>query len=81
VCFLFRSTGVLFSGDTLFAGSVGRTDLPGGNARRLAASLRKFSTLSSVTRVLCGHGPETTLGRERRVNFFLQHLNPEGAHA
>lgn len=61
----------LFSGDTLFAGSVGRSDFPGGDGRELAASLaRKIVVLPSDTVVHPGHGPETTIGRESRVNPF-----------
>jgi glyoxylase-like metal-dependent hydrolase (beta-lactamase superfamily II) len=63
--------GVLFSGDQLFAGSIGRTDLPGGNTDQLMASMRDHvMTLADDTRVLPGHGPETTIGRERRTNPF-----------
>ncbi|HON34490.1 MAG TPA: MBL fold metallo-hydrolase, partial [Synergistales bacterium] len=61
---------VLFSGDTLFAGSVGRSDLPGGDERILMASLEKLACLPDATRVLPGHGPETTIGQERRHNPF-----------
>jgi len=61
----------LFSGDTLFAGSVGRTDFPGGDGRQLAASLaQKIVGLPAETVVHPGHGPETTIGRESRVNPF-----------
>jgi glyoxylase-like metal-dependent hydrolase (beta-lactamase superfamily II) len=63
--------GHLISGDTLFAGSVGRTDLPGGDARALAASIReKLAGLPDGTRVHPGHGDETTIGRERMRNIF-----------
>ncbi|HET7767193.1 MAG TPA: MBL fold metallo-hydrolase [Chloroflexota bacterium] len=57
--------GVLLSGDTLFAGSFGRYDLPGGDAKVLRASLIRLRELPAGTRVLPGHGPETTIGRER----------------
>lgn len=61
----------LFSGDTLFAGSVGRTDFPGGDAHALAASIAtRLSALDSETRVHPGHGPDTTIGREARINPF-----------
>jgi glyoxylase-like metal-dependent hydrolase (beta-lactamase superfamily II) len=71
-CFLLGSDGVLFSGDQLFAGSIGRTDLPGGNLPQLLESMRtKVLSLPDEIRVLPGHGPETTIGRERRTNPFL----------
>lgn len=61
----------LFSGDTLFARSVGRTDFPGGDGRALARSIReKLSVLPAETRVHPGHGPDTTIGYESRVNPF-----------
>jgi hydroxyacylglutathione hydrolase len=62
--------GELFSGDTLFAGSVGRTDFAGGDARALRGSLAKLAPLPDETRVHPGHGPDTTIGREKRVNPF-----------
>lgn len=62
----------LFSGDTLFAGGVGRTDLPGGNFRQLKDSLEhKILKLSDEVVVYPGHGPNTTIGKERRDNPFL----------
>jgi len=64
--------GVVFSGDALFAGSIGRTDLPGGDYPTLIASIRReLLSLDDTTRVLSGHGPETTIGEERRTNPFL----------
>ena len=64
--------GVVFAGDVLFAGSVGRTDLPGGSYAQLLDSIRKkLLTLPDDTMVYCGHGPETTIGRERLSNPFL----------
>ena len=63
---------VLFAGDTLFAESVGRTDLPGGSFADLADSIRtKLYILPSETRVIPGHGPETTIGHEREFNPFI----------
>ncbi len=69
--FLFADEGVLCSGDQLFAGSIGRTDLPGGSLPQLAASMaNEVMSLDDDVRVLTGHGPETTIGRERRTNPF-----------
>ena len=62
----------MFSGDTLFAGSCGRTDLPGGNGRDMLASLRRLAALPGNYRVYPGHGPATTLDWERRTNPYLQ---------
>lgn len=68
----FLAADVLFSGDTLFLGGVGRTDLPGGNWKDLEASIRgKIMTLPDPTVVLPGHGPWTTVGQERESNPFL----------
>lgn len=61
---------VLITGDTLFAGSVGRTDLPGGNMNALKASYKRLMALPDDTAVLSGHGPASTIGRERADNFF-----------
>jgi glyoxylase-like metal-dependent hydrolase (beta-lactamase superfamily II) len=74
-CFLLESEGILFSGDQLFAGSVGRTDLPGGDWETLLSSMQeKVLSLADEIEVLPGHGPATTIGRERRTNPFLQGL-------
>jgi len=65
--------GVLFSGDLLFAGSIGRTDLPGGDYPTILRSLARVClSLPDETIVLSGHGPQTTIGTERRDNPFLQ---------
>ena len=70
-CLYWEAEGVLFSGDQLFAGSVGRTDLPGGSWEELMTSMRdRVMTLPDDVRVLPGHGPETTIGRERLTNPF-----------
>jgi hydroxyacylglutathione hydrolase len=70
-CFLLGSEGWLFSGDQLFAGSIGRTDLPGGSTAQLATSMaERVMDLPDDVRVLPGHGPETTIGRERATNPF-----------
>lgn len=71
--FHIPSASVLFSGDTLFAGSIGRTDLPGGSTRQLLDGIdRHLLTLPDDTRVLSGHGPETSIGREKRGNPYLE---------
>lgn len=67
----YRCETILFTGDTLFAGSMGRTDFYGGDSRAMAASLRRLAALEGDCRVLPGHGPETTLAYERRTNPFL----------
>ena len=67
----FFGHGVVFGGDCLFAGSIGRTDLPLSSPADLAASLDRLSGLPGPTRVLPGHGPETTIDVERRSNPFL----------
>lgn len=72
VCYQLPDVNAVFTGDTLFAGSVGRTDLPGGNARDLARSLARLANLPAGVRLYPGHGPETTMEQERSVNFFLQ---------
>ena len=65
----------LISGDVLFAGSIGRTDLPGGSWDSMQRSLReKVLPLSDELQVLPGHGPETSIGRERKYNQFLLEL-------
>ncbi len=67
------AAGIVFSGDTLFADSIGRTDLPGGNTKQLLDGIdRHLMTLPPETRVLSGHGPETTIGREKRSNPYLE---------
>jgi glyoxylase-like metal-dependent hydrolase (beta-lactamase superfamily II) len=71
---------VCLSGDVLFAGSIGRTDLPGGDHARMLHSLAtKILPLPDEVVVLPGHGPRTTIGRERATNPFLQDLGTDGA--
>ncbi len=71
---------VLFSGDLLFAGSIGRTDLPGGDPQAMFESLaRVVLPLPDDTLVLSGHGPQTTIGRERASNPFLRGLKDAGS--
>jgi hydroxyacylglutathione hydrolase len=75
----FRLPGALFAGDLVFAGSIGRTDLPGGSMPDMLASLAsRFLVLPDETEVLPGHGPTTTVGRERASNPFLVGLVAEG---
>jgi glyoxylase-like metal-dependent hydrolase (beta-lactamase superfamily II) len=68
-------TAALFSGDLLFAGSIGRTDLAGGDDAQMLRSLAKTLTLPDATIVLPGHGPQTTIGTERVSNPFLTGLS------
>jgi len=75
LCLHIPEHNILLAGDTLFAGSVGRTDLPGGHTGKLLASIRdRLLTLPDSTIVTPGHGEATTIGIERRSNPFLQHL-------
>ncbi len=72
VMFVSLDAGLALSGDLIFMGSIGRTDLPGGNSQELFASIRsRVLTLPDETRLLSGHGPETTVGHERVANPFL----------
>lgn len=73
VIFYCSTQQTAFVGDVIFQGSIGRTDLPGGDYHALIASIRtQVLTLPDDTRLLSGHGPETTVGQERRTNPFLQ---------
>ncbi|HUF37911.1 MAG TPA: MBL fold metallo-hydrolase [Anaerolineales bacterium] len=73
VMFHLAGLGVLFCGDVIFKGSIGRTDLPGGDFETLMASIHtQVLTLPDETRLLSGHGPESTVGEERRDNPFLR---------
>jgi glyoxylase-like metal-dependent hydrolase (beta-lactamase superfamily II) len=72
LCLHVPAASLLLAGDTLFAGSVGRTDLPGGHHGKLIASIReRLLPLPDATRVVPGHGPETSIGEERVSNPFL----------
>lgn len=72
VCFYQQSNNILFSGDTLFSGSIGRTDLPGGNYNLIIASIKnKLLILPDQVRVLSGHGVDTTLKIEKQSNPYL----------
>jgi glyoxylase-like metal-dependent hydrolase (beta-lactamase superfamily II) len=75
VSLLIPSENKLVAGDTLFRDSVGRTDLPGGNSHQILASIKdKLLTLDDTVVVIPGHGPQTTIGREREFNYFLRGL-------
>lgn len=69
-CFLCEDT--IFSGDTLFEGCCGRTDLPGGDGAQMMVSLKRLAELPGDYRVLPGHGEATTLERERRTNYYMR---------
>ena len=71
VCYFFEEESLLVAGDTLFNGSVGRTDLPGGDWGLLASSLSKLMELNDDVVVVCGHGQNTTIGAERRDNPYI----------
>jgi len=73
ICLYFPAEKKLIAGDTLFAGSIGRTDLPGGSMDKIMRSLHtKVMELPDETEVVPGHGPSTTIGEERETNPFLQ---------
>jgi hydroxyacylglutathione hydrolase len=73
VCLYLPDQSLLLAGDTLFAGSVGRTDLPGGNTKQLIASINnRLLTLPDDVTVIPGHGPKTTIAEEKETNPFLQ---------
>jgi glyoxylase-like metal-dependent hydrolase (beta-lactamase superfamily II) len=75
VCLHFAPLNMVIAGDTLFAGSIGRTDLPGGNSQQILDSIHsRLLALPEETKVLPGHGPATTIGAERRSNPFLRGL-------
>ncbi len=73
ICLHLPEHALLLAGDTLFAGTIGRTDLPGGDMRAILRSLHdRLLALPEETRVIPGHGLETTIGLEREINPFLQ---------
>lgn len=75
VCFVDDATQRVFAGDTLFAGSIGRVDLPGGDEETLLRSIREvLFQLEDAYTVFPGHGPTTTIGQERRANPFVGEL-------
>ncbi len=72
-CYYFKEQGILFSGDTLFAGSIGRSDLPTGDSQQLLRSVNDIlMKLPDETIVYPGHGPATTIGEERKYNPFVE---------
>lgn len=73
VCLHFAEQKLVVAGDTLFAGSIGRTDLPGGDFEQIVDSIEsKLLALPDETRVVAGHGPSTSIGAERKTNPYLQ---------
>ena len=73
VCYYVPSSGTVLTGDTLFAGSVGRVDLPGGNGQQLLRSIREKLLLLPPSTIVCpGHGSATTISREEHMNPFLR---------
>ncbi|MGI5869787.1 MAG: MBL fold metallo-hydrolase [Kiritimatiellia bacterium] len=78
VCFAFDDEKTLVSGDTLFRGSIGRTDLPGGSIARIRESLAKLMRFDDDVNVLPGHGPATSIGAERRSNPFIAEFGDGG---
>lgn len=79
VCYHIPALRILFSGDTLFDGSAGRTDLAGGDGARLRESLRRLANLPPETGVYPGHGPATNIAEQLRVNPFMQGMTPARA--
>ena len=72
ICLYFANEKTLFTGDTLFAGGIGRADLPGGDYGTLIRSLqKKIMILPDDTKIYCGHGPNSTIGEEKQMNPFL----------
>lgn len=72
ICLYSKDDGLLFTGDTLFAGSIGRTDFEGGSFEEIMRSITaKLLPLGDTVRVLPGHGPESTIGEEKRTNPFI----------
>lgn len=75
VSFYFPEQNLCFCGDTLFSGSVGRTDLPGGDARVLKESLKRLAALPGNTVIFPGHGPKTSILQEKKTNFYLRGMS------
>ena len=72
-CLYFEAARVLIAGDTLFQGSIGRTDLPGGSFKQIIDSIKeKLFPLGDDVVVYCGHGPKTNIGLEKQINPFVR---------
>ena len=71
MCYYFPQEQCIFTGDTLFQGSIGRTDLPGGDMAMLSRSLMRLATLPDNTKVYPGHGYATTIGEEKEYNPYM----------
>lgn len=74
MCFYFKDSKILFSGDSLFIGSVGRSDLPTGNIRDFPNSIRKIINLDDETIIYPGHGEKTNLKAEKKFNYYLKNI-------
>lgn len=72
ICLECVSEKIMFTGDTLFAGGIGRTDLPGGSEKQIFSSINKLLICSDDTTIYPGHGPSSTIGEEKRCNPFLK---------
>lgn len=72
ICIYLPIAGLLFTGDTLFCGGIGRTDINGGNMQQLTESLERLRELPGNTRVFPGHGSATTIAREKQSNYYFQ---------
>jgi len=76
VCYYERENGILLTGDTLFAGSIGRTDLEGGDYdKEIVSIMEKLIWLDAGVKILPGHGPDSTIAKERSTNPFLEPFN------
>jgi len=74
ICLYIEKEGILFSGDTLFQGDVGRTDLMGGSKEQLVASIKKLMKLPDTVKVYPGHSSNTTIEKEKQYNWFVKEL-------
>jgi len=70
-CTYFTSEDLMVTGDTLFEGSIGRTDFPGGSMEDMGKSLRKLKQLPDAVRIICGHGSDSTLAQEKKTNPYF----------